>query len=59
MNFTHRVYDDRTGETLFAACSPFECAKWIDEHVTENHESFEHVWIEPIKGRGINVRTSG
>lgn len=44
----HRVYDDRTDETLFTAPDGLTCAMWIAGNVFEESEDFEHVWLEPV-----------
>lgn len=39
-----RVYDDRTGETLFRGTNA-ECVCFILAHFDENDDDYEHIWI--------------
>lgn len=42
-----RVYDDRTNETLFVGES-LECMAFMTINFNEDHEDFEHIWMEKI-----------
>ena len=41
----YRVYDDRTNETLFTG-EHHEAIQFISSNFDEEHENFEHVWLE-------------
>lgn len=40
----YRIYDDRTNETLCKGTKE-QCMRYLFD-VDENHEDFEHIWIE-------------
>jgi hypothetical protein len=41
----HRVYDDRTNETLFSSEDKLECMMFICLNIEEDSDDFEHIWI--------------
>ncbi|MED4883134.1 hypothetical protein [Bacillus smithii] len=43
-----RVYDSRTGETLFEG-EVFECIRFINENFHEEDNDFFHIWIEDME----------
>lgn len=41
----HRVYDDRTNETLFESEDSMDCVQYIHANFEENDSDWEHIWI--------------
>jgi hypothetical protein len=49
MNNSHRVYNDRTNETLFTG-DVYDCSQYMIENFDEEDEDFAHIWMETVKG---------
>ena len=54
----YRVYDKRTGETLFEAGNNIDCALWMGKHIGVESEDFQHVWLEKVES-DVGKETSG
>lgn len=55
MNPTHRIYDDRTGETLNRNLTEFEPGVWVSGNYLESDISFEDIQIEQPKEGASNA----
>ena len=41
------VFDDRYPENvLYKSDDVFKCMAWINDNYPEEHEAFQHIWIE-------------
>lgn len=49
MKPTHRIYDDRTGETLNRNLMEVAPGVWVSVDYLENNVSFEDIQIERLK----------
>lgn len=47
----YRVYDDRTGETLFESESKIESYVYMTNNYDENHKDFAHVWLGEVENK--------
>lgn len=43
-----RVYDDRTGKTIFESKDKWQAMEFLFSNFNEDHPDFNHVWIEDI-----------